>query len=213
MTGLPPGECEAKVGMRAARRDVLIRQQALEFEAIILEHVLLDPVCEPEFHDDQLRHLLRMSELPNVTIRVIPSGTHRWNPMHSGHFVLFEFGTAAPIVHLNARLRGVPLRPDCSEHLFSSDRYSPKGGDDQGRNSRVHRRVHRKDRGGPMTGCPTSWRKSRYSSQQTACVEVGRVADGAAVRDTKNRAAGHLTATAGQWSAFIDAVKAGKFSI
>ncbi|MGI8308801.1 DUF397 domain-containing protein [Saccharopolyspora hattusasensis] len=45
----------------------------------------------------------------------------------------------------------------------------------------------------------------------STCVEVGRVADGAAVRDTKDRAAGYFTTTAGQWSAFVDAIKAGRF--
>ncbi len=58
---------------------------------------------------------------------------------------------------------------------------------------------------------PSAWRKSSRSKQQTACVEVGRVADGAAVRDTKDRAAGYFTTDRDQWAAFVDAVKGGKF--
>ncbi|SDR14341.1 DUF397 domain-containing protein [Actinopolyspora saharensis] len=58
---------------------------------------------------------------------------------------------------------------------------------------------------------PSGWHKSSRSKQHTHCVEVGRLSDGAAVRDTKNRAAGHLTTTAQQWAAFITAVKAERF--
>ncbi|MGJ7907629.1 DUF397 domain-containing protein [Actinopolyspora sp. H202] len=58
---------------------------------------------------------------------------------------------------------------------------------------------------------PHSWRKSSRSSNQTDCVEVGRVRDGAAVRDTKNRAAGHFTTTGQQWTTFINAVKTDRF--
>ncbi|SFE54235.1 protein of unknown function [Actinopolyspora alba] len=58
---------------------------------------------------------------------------------------------------------------------------------------------------------PDNWRKSAYSGQDTNCVEVGRIPDGAAVRDTKDRSAGYFTTTGSQWSAFIDAVKSERF--
>ncbi|MGI8309313.1 helix-turn-helix domain-containing protein [Saccharopolyspora hattusasensis] len=109
MAGLPVSEREAKIGMRAARRDVLTRRTGPAFEALILEHVVLDPVCAPEHHGDQLRHLLRMGELPNVTIRVIPSHRHAWIPLYAGHFIMFEFGDASPIVHLETLASGVFL--------------------------------------------------------------------------------------------------------
>ncbi|MEU6268050.1 DUF397 domain-containing protein [Saccharopolyspora shandongensis] len=59
---------------------------------------------------------------------------------------------------------------------------------------------------------PTGWQKSSYSGNQTNCVEVGRIDDGTAVRDSKNRTAGHLTTDRTQWSAFITAVKGGRFA-
>lgn len=54
------------------------------------------------------------------------------------------------------------------------------------------------------------WRKSTYSGTHQ-CLEVGRVTDGVAVRDTKNRASGHFTTTDRQWTAFVDALKVGRF--
>jgi hypothetical protein len=56
-----------------------------------------------------------------------------------------------------------------------------------------------------------NWRKSSYSGNQTNCVEVGELSDGTAVRDSKNRAAGHIGTTSAQWSAFVAAVKGGRF--
>ncbi|SDP84424.1 protein of unknown function [Actinopolyspora xinjiangensis] len=59
---------------------------------------------------------------------------------------------------------------------------------------------------------PHTWRKSSRSTNTDNCVEVGRLADGAAVRDTKDRTGGHITTTRAQWAAFITAVKTNRFA-
>ncbi|MBK0865917.1 DUF397 domain-containing protein [Saccharopolyspora sp. HNM0986] len=62
-----------------------------------------------------------------------------------------------------------------------------------------------------MSTTPYGWHKSSRSGKQTSCVEVGRTADGTAVRDTKNRSAGYFTTTPAQWTAFLSAVKTGRY--
>ncbi|GAA3981903.1 DUF397 domain-containing protein [Thermobifida alba] len=52
-----------------------------------------------------------------------------------------------------------------------------------------------------------NWRKSSYSADQTACVEVADWAAGAAIRDTKHRDLGALVFPADEWQAFLGAVK------
>lgn len=60
-----------------------------------------------------------------------------------------------------------------------------------------------------MTNRVTDWRKSSYSGTETNCVEVGRTEDGAAVRDTKDRAAGYFAVSTKAWAAFVGRVKSG----
>jgi hypothetical protein len=57
------------------------------------------------------------------------------------------------------------------------------------------------------------WFKSSRSSGTGQCVEVAIQADGVAVRDTKNRDAGHLEFTPEEWKAFIGGAKDGEFDI
>lgn len=58
----------------------------------------------------------------------------------------------------------------------------------------------------PAIGWKTSSRSNR-----TYCVEVVSTDDGAAVRDSKDRTAGHITASAAQWWVFVAGIKAGLF--
>lgn len=55
-----------------------------------------------------------------------------------------------------------------------------------------------------------AWRKSTYSAQETACVEVAPMPGATAVRDTKNRNGGELRVRRVAWDAFVQAVRAGR---
>ncbi|MDA2813126.1 DUF397 domain-containing protein [Nocardiopsis sp. RSe5-2] len=48
-----------------------------------------------------------------------------------------------------------------------------------------------------------TWAKSRYSSAASECVEVARSLEDVKVRDTQNRAAGHLSFSGTEWAAFL----------
>jgi len=58
-----------------------------------------------------------------------------------------------------------------------------------------------------------TWRTSSRSSGNGQCVEVAITPDGVAVRDTKNRAGGHLEFTHAEWTALVGGVKAGEFDL
>ncbi|WP_338599191.1 DUF397 domain-containing protein [Saccharopolyspora sp. SCSIO 74807] len=53
----------------------------------------------------------------------------------------------------------------------------------------------------------TGWRKSSYSGNQTNCVEVGRLGDRPAIRDSKDRTGRILTVTPEKWTAFLNMLK------
>ncbi|MDR7302999.1 DUF397 domain-containing protein [Haloactinomyces albus] len=56
-----------------------------------------------------------------------------------------------------------------------------------------------------------NWRTSTRTQGQGQCVEVGFGGAGIGVRDTKNRAAGHLIVPPRQWHAFVRDLKRGVF--
>ena len=57
------------------------------------------------------------------------------------------------------------------------------------------------------------WRKSSRSNGQGQCVEVARLDQAVAVRDSKDPAGPVLTFTPAEWTAFIAGTKAGEFDL
>lgn len=100
MGGHADADTNARVTMRVGRQNVLHRTDAPTLEVVITEHTLREPLGGHDVLLEQLRHLAKMSELDNVTIRIVPDRSTEWTPAHAGSFVLFEFAKAAPIVHL-----------------------------------------------------------------------------------------------------------------
>ncbi|MFJ8854225.1 Scr1 family TA system antitoxin-like transcriptional regulator [Streptomyces sp. NPDC102437] len=69
---LSPPEIEHRVSYRVKRQEVLYRTTPVPYRAVIHEAALRMKFGGPGIARDQLQHLLKMSELPHTTIRVIP---------------------------------------------------------------------------------------------------------------------------------------------
>jgi hypothetical protein len=52
-----------------------------------------------------------------------------------------------------------------------------------------------------------AFRKSSYSGRGDNCVEIADLPAGAAVRDTKNRASGHLEFGSREWAALLSTLR------
>lgn len=96
--GLPEQELGTRIVVRSERGEVLRRNDPANFEALISELVLREPVGTSEIMNAQLNHLVQVGQQSNITIRVVPLRTG-WHPGWLGPFVLYEFADAPDVVH------------------------------------------------------------------------------------------------------------------
>jgi Domain of unknown function (DUF5753)/Helix-turn-helix domain len=74
---LPTGEVDRRVATRRLRQEILTRDPPPQVSAVIDESVLRRRIGEPLVMHEQLGHLLAISELPNVELRILPlDGEH-----------------------------------------------------------------------------------------------------------------------------------------
>ncbi len=88
--GVRPEEVERRLQVRMSRQQLLTREQPPRLWCVMNESVLRRLVGGAEVMREQLDHLVRMSELPSVTVQVLPFsvGAH---PAVSGAFTLLGF--------------------------------------------------------------------------------------------------------------------------
>jgi len=86
-------EVDRRVRLRMNRKKMLVEPGGPQFWAVIDEAALRRPFGTPEVMRDQLEHILEMSELPNVTVQVLPftAGSHA---AAGGPFTLLRFAEA-----------------------------------------------------------------------------------------------------------------------
>jgi transcriptional regulator with XRE-family HTH domain len=93
--GLPESAGEAaegRVALRMRRQKLLLRPDAPRLWAVLDESVLHRPIGGARAHRAQLERLLDMTELPNVTIQVVPFA--RAGYAAEGAFTLLRFAEA-----------------------------------------------------------------------------------------------------------------------
>jgi transcriptional regulator with XRE-family HTH domain len=108
-----------RVALRMGRREILTRSRnPVEFHALIDDEVLVRSIAPPNVMADQLRLLLTMAELPNITIQLVRSTQAGYTPMLAGPFILLEFETAPPIVHLEHHSASASLWDEADVRSF-----------------------------------------------------------------------------------------------
>lgn len=199
-------ELENHVQVRLRRQRRLLEEPLLELHAIIDETALLREPCDA----DQLRQLVGRSQLPNVTLQVIPRAVGSHDGLYSNFIVAgfpersepdlayLEYGFGSLQIEKEAEVRGASLM---FEHLADL----ALDGDDS---RALIERMIAETEGRTVE----RWRKSSYSGGSGAngdCVEVAFTGTAIAARDSKAPAAGALEVPPAAWSAFLSAVTPG----
>jgi transcriptional regulator with XRE-family HTH domain len=93
------------VGLQEARQAVLDRPDGPALHAIVGEHAVTWLGHDEPVSRGQLRHLLAVSERPNVTLQVIPNsvGTHAGT---GGAFTMMDFGADDTVVYTERFVTG-----------------------------------------------------------------------------------------------------------
>ena len=90
-----PERLEEQTEVRLRRQERLTQDPPLRFGVILDEAALHRVIGGPPVMEAQLRHLVELSQLPNVTLQVIPfsAGAH---PAMDSTFIILEFADAVP---------------------------------------------------------------------------------------------------------------------
>ncbi|MGH3885862.1 MAG: helix-turn-helix domain-containing protein [Pseudonocardiaceae bacterium] len=118
-------EVDRRVALRMARQDFLTQPGAPEYWAVADEAVLRRPLGSREALRTQLRHLIEMAELPNITFQIVPFrvGGH---PAAGGPFTILRFAEPdlPDIVYLEQLTSAIYLdkKHDTDNYLIVMDR-------------------------------------------------------------------------------------------
>ncbi|WNV89630.1 helix-turn-helix transcriptional regulator [Umezawaea sp. Da 62-37] len=115
-----PGEVDRRVALRNARQALLHEEDPLRLDVVIDEAALRRLVGGPEVLRAQLRRLLEVAVLPNITLQVVPfaSGGHA---AMDGPFVILSFPERhdPDVVYIESTRSGVYLEQPADVQRYS----------------------------------------------------------------------------------------------
>jgi hypothetical protein len=88
-TTTPPSAVDRFVAARMLRQERLTREPELEISAVLDEAVILRGIGDRDIMRVQLEHLLRVTELPNIDLRIMP--LKRKTALMTGSFLALRF--------------------------------------------------------------------------------------------------------------------------
>lgn len=127
MPGAPAAEIDRRVALRLERQKVLVSERAPRFHAVLDEAALRRPYGDRAVMRDQLKHLIEVSQRPNVTLQVMPF-SYGGHAGESGAFTMLRFPESdlSDIVYLE-QLTGalyIDKREEVAQYDTAMDRLS-----------------------------------------------------------------------------------------
>ncbi|MGH3942600.1 MAG: helix-turn-helix domain-containing protein [Pseudonocardiaceae bacterium] len=118
--GAPTDQVEQTIEIRSTRQKRLTEHMPLQLWAVINEAVLRRDIGGREVMLGQLRHLVEMAELPNITIQVVPFSVG-FHPAMASSFTLLRFSGTPVMDAVFVDLKGgavfMEKPPDVERHV------------------------------------------------------------------------------------------------
>jgi len=215
--GATPRWMEHTLAARMARQRRLTDDDLLQLLAVIGEEALRRPVGGKEVMRAQLRHLVDVSALSNVELRVLPTAVGAHAAM-SGAFIVLRFRDDQDVATTHSR--GGDIYFEDVEPFAQTLRRLLAAALSQRKSVAMIAAIRREM---DMSTRPThgselsdlrgaSWHTSSYSQSANDCVETAFLPDGGvALRHSKHPDGSVLIYTRREWDAFLKGAKDGEF--
>lgn len=115
--GVPEEQIEDRIANRINRRHILLRKNPVRLQTFVGEAGVRQLIGDRAVMAEQLHHLQRMSNLPNVDLRVIPLDVG-WHPALEGPFAVIESDEVDALVHIENRRSGLFLHEENDVQIY-----------------------------------------------------------------------------------------------